>query len=94
MHGVGTQLKIGYSKRFLSQQSVVITVGGVPVYNRAAMSQASGTLYYVVPFKSSWALQFSVSDNYYEIAPKTFNKNYVNLAVGLKFTPPKTVTQK
>lgn len=94
VHGVGTQLQIGYSSMFPSKQIVAMTIGGVPVFNRADMSQAAGIFLYEVPFNSSLSMQFTVTDNYYEIAPKTFNKNYVNIGLGLKFTPPKTVTVK
>ena len=94
VHGVGTQFQFGYSRTFPSKQVVALTVGGVPVYNNSSMSQASGIFEYLIPFKSSWAVQFSVTDNYYEIAPKTFNKNYVNVGLGIKFTPPKAVLSK
>ena len=89
LHGVGTQLQIGYSRAFPSKQVIGLTAAGIPVYNRATMSQAAGIFEYDVPIKSSWAVQFSVSDNYYEIAPKTFNKNYVNTGLGLSSVPRK-----
>lgn len=94
LHGVGTQFQLGYSRTFPSKQVVALTIAGVPVYNRTTMSQASGIFDYAVPIKSSWAVLFSVSDNYYEIAPKTFNKNYVNISLGIKFSPAKTATPK
>lgn len=93
-HGIGTQLQIGYSKVFRSKQIVGLTIGGVPVYNRADMSQASGALIYIVPFNASWGLKLNVQDEYYEIAPKTFNKNYVNVSIGITFTAPKAASSK
>jgi hypothetical protein len=93
-HGVGTQLQIAYSRTFRSKQVVGITLGGVPVYNRLDMSQASGDLTYLIPFNASWAVKLNVQDEYYEIAPKTFNKNYVNLSIGINFTPPKATSSK
>ncbi|MGD0800020.1 MAG: hypothetical protein ABR906_01760 [Terracidiphilus sp.] len=96
VHGVGTQLQIGYSRALPTKtmQYVAMTIGGVPVFNNANMSQASGVFLYELSFNPSWAVQFSAADNYYEIAPKTFNKNYVNLSLGIKFTPSKTVAPK
>jgi hypothetical protein len=93
-HGVGTQLQIGYSRMFPSRQAVGLTIGGVPVYNRSAMSQAAGDLIYAVPASALWAITFNVQDEYYEIAPKTFNKNYVTFSVGLKFTSPRITSTK
>jgi len=89
VHGVGSQLGIGYSRVFPSKQVLGFTLAGVPVFNNADMWQASGNVEYFIPITKSLSLTPSVSDNYYEIAPKTFNKNYVNLAIGLKFAPVK-----
>ena len=94
LHGVGTQFQLGYSRTFPSKQVVALTISGVPVYNGTTMSQASGIFDYAVPVKSSWAVLFSVADNYYEIAPKTFNRNYVNISLGIKFSPAKTAASK
>jgi hypothetical protein len=87
-HGVGTQLQVSFSRTFLpSKQTVVLTAGGVPVYNNTAMSEAMGSFMYAVPILSTVQLLVQAEDNYDEIAPKTFNKNYLNLSIGIKYSP-------
>jgi len=93
-HGIGTRLELGYSRTSSSGQAVGLTVRGVPVYSSPEMSRAEGDFIYLVPVRKLWAITFNVQDDYYQIAPKTFNKNYVAVTVGLKFTPPKPAAAK
>ena len=38
-----------------------------------------------MPLNQHWSVTFTVSDNYYEIAPRTFNKNYLLPSIGVTF---------
>lgn len=91
-HGVGIGIRIGASKMFAKSQVIAFSISGTPVLNNVSMSNASGYATYVIPIDPQWSLQFTVSDNYYQVAPTTFNKNYVSATFGVKYTAPTTKT--
>jgi hypothetical protein len=91
-HGLGIGVRIGASKMLAKSQVIAFSITGTPVLNDASMSNASGYATYVIPINPQWGLQFTVSDNYYQVAPTTFNKNYVSATFGVKYTAPTTKT--
>lgn len=91
-HGIGIGIRIGASKMFAKSQVIAFSISGTPVLNDVSMSNASGYATYVIPINPKWSLQFTVSDNYYQVAPTTFNKNYVSATFGVKYTAPTTKT--
>jgi hypothetical protein len=56
-----------------------------PVFTQARAWSASGFFSLDIPISSRWSLHLAAIDNYYEIAPKTFNKNYLQPSIGLAF---------
>jgi hypothetical protein len=56
-----------------------------PVLNQARSWKATANFSLDVPLSSRWSFSFAVTDNYYEIAPATFNKNYLLPAIGISF---------
>jgi hypothetical protein len=67
--------------------SIAIKGGVVPVFNRADSWQAYGTFDAFRPVTSTWSVGLTAVDNYFEIAPKGFNKNYVKIGVSIKYVP-------
>jgi hypothetical protein len=71
----------------LSGRSLTFKLNGVPVFNNGHSWQASGSFDYVTPITKKLGVVLSAVDNYFEIAPRTFNKNYVKISLGLQYTP-------
>jgi len=67
--------------------SVAIKAGWIPVFNRAKSWQGYGTFDAYRPLTSTVSVGLSVVDNYFEIAPKGYNKNYAKIALSVKYTP-------
>jgi hypothetical protein len=57
-----------------------------PTLNQTHDWNATGLWSLDIPLSQRWSMNFMVVDNYYEIAPVTFNKNYLRPSVGLKFS--------
>jgi hypothetical protein len=74
--------------------SIVIKVGAVPVFNRADSWQTYGTFDANRQLSSMWSVGLNVVDNYFEIAPKGYDKNYLKTTVSLKFTPKSSPSGK
>lgn len=45
----------------------------------------TGSWTLTVPLSQRWSMNFTVIDNYYEIAPLTFDKNYLQPSIGFMF---------
>ena len=73
-----------------SSSAVAVKVGGIPVFNRAGSWQAYGTFDAYRQLSQTISAGLSVVDNYFEIAPKGYNKNYVKIGLSLKYTPAAT----
>jgi len=56
-----------------------------PTLNQTHDWNATGLWNLDIPLSQRWSVNFMVIDNYYEIAPLTFNKNYLRPSIGLKF---------
>ena len=85
---VGSSLSVAYSKLILpSGDLIALKLGGVPAFNRSDAWKTSGSFDYSHKISKSLSLTFNVVDNYFEIAPKTFNKNYVKTTLGIQYKP-------
>jgi hypothetical protein len=67
--------------------SIDFKAGVVPVFNRSKSWQAYGTFDAFHPLSAAWSVGLKATDNYFEIAPKGFNKNYINVAMSIKYAP-------
>jgi len=56
-----------------------------PVFNQSKAWSANGRFSLDAPFSKHWSFDLTVEEDYHEIAPKTFNKNYLAPSVGIKF---------
>ena len=95
---VGSNLSLSYSKLFPPHgscpqcltpryTSVVFKAGVIPVFNRPNSWQAYGTFDAFHQVTNTWSVGLQGVDNYFEIAPKGFNKNYIKLGIALKYSP-------
>ena len=73
--------------RVVGPSSIDFKVGAVPVFNRSNSWQAYGTFDAFHPVTPTWSVGLQAVDNHYEIPPKGFNKNYVNVGLSIKYTP-------
>ncbi len=96
---VGSYLGGSYSECFPDQNekvcsassgSVDMKVGIIPVFNRAKSWQGSGVFDAFKPLSKTMSVGLTVIDNYLEIAPKGFNKNYLKISLAFKYTPSST----
>jgi hypothetical protein len=71
--------------QFRNRISIDLKLGVTPVFTQSRAWTAAGDFDLLVPISRRWSLQFEVADNYYEIAPKTFNKNYLAPSIGIAF---------
>ena len=91
----GSNLSFDYSKCFSAGQtcqasqstSIVIKAGVIPVFNRSKSWQAHGTFDAFHTITKTWSIGLTAVDNYYEIAPKGFNMNYIKLGLSIKYVP-------
>jgi hypothetical protein len=67
------------------QVSTDVTLAGTPVFTQAHAWSASGSFDLNVTITQHWSIDFNAQDNYYEIAPKTFNKNYLAPSINLTY---------
>ena len=81
----GLHLAAELDHEFSNRISVDVKIGATPVFTQDRAWNAAGDFDLLVPFSRRWSLQFEVVDNYYEIAPKTFNKNYLAPSIGISF---------
>jgi hypothetical protein len=95
----GSNLSLSYSRRFdgpasppgvaaRQPTSLVFKAGAVPVFNRANSWQAYGTFDCFHPVTKSWSVGLQAVDNYFEIAPKGYNKNYLKMGLSIKYALP------
>jgi len=71
--------------QFVNRISIDLKLGVTPVFTKSGAWTAAGDFDLLIPISRRWSLQFEISDNYYEIAPKTFNKNYFAPSIGIAF---------
>lgn len=57
-----------------------------PTLNQTHDWNSTGLWNLDIPLSQRWSANFMVTDNYYEIAPRTFNKNYLLPSIGIKFS--------
>lgn len=81
----GINLGADLDHRFANGDEADIKLAGTPVFDDSDAWTADGDFSLIVPLGKHWSIQFEVVDNYYEIAPKTFNKNYLEPALGISF---------
>jgi hypothetical protein len=65
--------------------SVVTKLTYTPALNQTHDWSATGLWSLNMPLNQHWSVTFTVADNYYEIAPRTFNKNYLLPSIGVTF---------
>ena len=65
--------------------SVVTALTYTPALNQTHDWTATGLWSLNLPINAHWSITIQVQDNYYEIAPKTFNKNYLLPSIGVTF---------
>ena len=86
---VGSALSVAYTKLWLpSDNALTVKVGSVPVFNQGDAWRASGSVDYALKLSKSLSIVFETADNYFQIAPKTFNKNYIKTGLTLQYKPP------
>jgi hypothetical protein len=69
----------------IGKGSVVTALTYTPSLNQTHDWNATGLWSLNLPFNQHWSFNIQVQDNYYEIAPKTFNKNYLLPSIGVAF---------
>jgi uncharacterized protein DUF481 len=70
---------------FRNKTSVDLKLEATPVFTQDRAWTAAGDFNLNIPISRRWSINMDVLDNYYEIAPKTFNKNYLGPAIGISF---------
>lgn len=86
---VGSSFSLRYYKALPAKLTLQAVAGVVPVYNNNSAWESSGLLEISYPITAKVAVVAGVVDNYYEIAPKTFNKNYMKSTLSIQYTPAK-----
>lgn len=81
----GVHMSAEIDRSFGTRTSIDVKLEGTPVFTQGRAWTASGDFDLEIPISRRWSIKFEVVDNYYEIAPKTFNKNYLGPAIGLSF---------
>jgi hypothetical protein len=81
----GVHLGAELDHEFGNRTSVDVKLGVTPVFTQDRAWNAAVDFDFLIPISRRWSLQFEVVDNYYEIAPKTFNKNYLAPSIGISF---------
>jgi len=81
----GLHLSGELNHSFRNGSSVDVMTGATPVFTQDRAWSASGDFSLNVPLNPHWSMKFDVLDNYDEIAPKTFNKNYLRPSIGISF---------
>ena len=81
----GLRLSSNVDHVFSNKVELELGLAYTPVFTRSRAWSAAGDLAMDIPLSSRWALHFSTTDNYYEIAPQIFNKNYLQPSIGVAF---------
>jgi len=81
----GLHLGAELSHDFRNRTSIDVKVEGTPVFTQDRAWTAAGNFDLKIPISRRWAIELQAVDNYYEIAPKTFNKNYLGPSIGVSF---------
>lgn len=81
----GLHLGAELNHEFGNRTSVDMKLAATPVFTQDRAWSAAADFDFAIPISRRWSLQFEVIDNYYEIAPKTFNKNYLAPSIGISF---------
>jgi hypothetical protein len=81
----GLHLGAELSHEFGNRISVDVKLGATPVFTQDSAWTAAGDFDLNIPISRRWSINFEVVDNYYEIAPKSFNKNYLGPSFGISF---------
>jgi hypothetical protein len=81
----GLHLGAELNHEFGNRTSVDVKLGATPVFTQDRAWSAAGDFNLTIPISRRWSIQFEVVDNYYEIAPNTFNKNYLAPSIGISF---------
>ena len=86
---VGSSFALQYYRALPGKLTFQAKFGGVPVYNQGSSWEASGLTEISYSVTSKVSLVLGTVDNYYEIAPKTFNKNYSKSTISIQYAPVK-----
>ena len=81
----GLKLRADLDQPIGKTGSVVTKLTYTPALNQTHDWSATGLWRLNMPINGHWSVTFTVSDNYYEIAPQTFNKNYLLPSIGVTF---------
>jgi hypothetical protein len=82
---VGLHLSADLNYQFGNKASIEFKPEGTPVFNQSRAWSAAGDFTIQFPISKRWSFQFETVDNYYEIAPRTFNKNFLQPSIGISF---------
>jgi len=81
----GVKLRVDLLQPIGKTGSIATKLTYTPTLNQTNGWSATGLWSLNMPLNPHWSVTFSVSDNYYEIAPLTFNKNYFLPSIGVTF---------
>jgi len=81
----GLRLSANVDHIFSNKMEIVADVAYTPVFTQSRAWNATGSFSLDIPLGSRWSLHLATTDNYYEIAPQTFNKNYLQPSIGVAF---------
>jgi hypothetical protein len=81
----GLRLSSQLDHVFSNKMELGLTLAYTPVFTRSRSWTATGDVSLDIPVSSRWSIHLATTDNYYEIAPKTFNKNYLQPSIGIAF---------
>jgi hypothetical protein len=70
---------------FSNKMELELNLAYTPVFTQSRAWTATGDFTLDIPLSTRWSLKLATTDNYYEIAPKTFNKNYLQPSIGIAF---------
>jgi hypothetical protein len=70
---------------FSNKMELESNLAYTPVFTQSRVWTATGDLTLDIPLSTRWSLHLATTDNYYELAPKTFNKNYFQPSIGIAF---------
>ena len=81
----GLRLGSNLDHVFSNKMELGVALSYTPVFTQSRAWTASGDFTLDIPLSTRWSLHLATTDNYYEIAPKTFNKNYFQPSIGVAF---------
>ena len=70
---------------FSNKMELGLVLAYTPVFTQSRAWTATGDFSLDIPLSTRWSLHLATTDNYYEIAPKTFDKNYLQPSIGVAF---------